>query len=347
MGDDATTDLFLSLTPERVLDAVEAAGLHCAPVCHPLNSFENRVYDVVLRDGDGVVAKFYRPGRWDESQILEEHGFMAELVDAEIPVCAVREFPDGSTLKRIDGIWYCIYRRFGGRAPEDMDDGIVERLGMMAARIHNIGALRDAPTRLRLDSRSYVRQDLDWMSDHGILPDHVAARYRAAATAIADLADSRMDGIAAHRIHGDLHAGNLLLRNGRFHVLDFDDMVVGPAVQDLWLLLPGRDEQSLRWREVFLEAYEGFRTFDRSTLDLIEPLRGLRLVHYAAWLARRWHDPVFPVTWPQFGTDDWWSGQTDDLEDVLENAKSSGEQTATPAADEPTNADFFWDWEDS
>ena len=341
------TDLFLSLTPERVLDAVEAAGLDCAPVCHPLNSFENRVYDVLLRDGSRIVAKFYRPGRWSQAQILEEHAFMAELVDDEVPICGVRPFPDGTTLKRIDDVWYCLYDRFGGRAPEDLDDETVERLGMMAARIHNVGARRDAPARVRITADTYIRDDLAWLSLNGLLPAHLADRFAKSANAIADLADRLLEDVPTFRIHGDFHAGNLLVREGRFHVLDFDDMVVGPAVQDLWLLLPGRDSHTIRQREVFLEAYEQFRAFDRTTLDLIEPLRGMRRVHYAAWLARRWHDPIFPATWPQFGTEDWWTAETTDLEDVLAHVTSGGVATGQGRDEgEPlTNADLFWDWD--
>jgi Ser/Thr protein kinase RdoA (MazF antagonist) len=344
--DDRTTDLFLSLTPERVLDAVEAAGLECAPVCHPLNSFENRVYDVLLRDGQRVVAKFYRPGRWSQTQILEEHGFMTELVEAEVPICGLRPFPDGSTLRRIDDIWYCLYDRFGGRAPEDLDDESVERLGMMAARIHNVGARHDAPARIRVNADTYVRDDLAWLSLNGVLPQRLHDRFARAAEAIADLADRRLEGVQTLRIHGDFHPGNVLVREGRFHVLDFDDMVVGPAVQDLWLLLPGRDAHTIRQREVFLEAYGQFRDFDHATLDLIEPLRGLRRVHYAAWLARRWHDPLFPVTWPQFGTEDWWTEEAADLEDVLAHCAAGGAAIGQPDADAPTNADLFWDWEE-
>lgn len=347
MNDERTTDLFLKLTPERVLDAVEASGLECAPVCHPLNSFENRVYDVLLQDDGRIVAKFYRPGRWSRAQILEEHMFMSDLGEAEVPVCAVRPFPDGTTLKEIDGIWYCLYDRFGGRAPEDLSDESVERLGMMAARIHNVGGRTDAPNRLRLNARMYVREDLAWLAGQGVIPDHVESRYLDAANTIADLAERRLDGVPTLRIHGDLHAGNLLIRDGRFHVLDFDDMVVGPAVQDLWLLLPGRDATTGRQREVFLEAYEQFRAFDRATLDLVEPLRGMRLVHYAAWLARRWHDPIFPATWPQFGTEDWWTRQADDLEDVIEHASTEQEKVSGKKDEEAlTNADFFWDWDD-
>jgi Ser/Thr protein kinase RdoA (MazF antagonist) len=343
---DQATDLFLSLTPERVLDAVEAAGLDCAPVCHPLNSFENRVYDVLLRDGTRVVAKFYRPGRWSKAQISEEHSFMTELVENEVPICGLRPFPDGTTLRQIDAIWYCLYDRFGGRAPEDLDDESVERLGMMAARIHNVGATRDAPSRVRVNADTYVRDNLAWLSLNDVLPVHLHDRFMKAADAVADLADQRMGDVETIRIHGDFHPGNVLVREGRFHVLDFDDMVVGPAVQDLWLLLPGRDTHTVRQREVFLEAYGHFRDFDRGTLDLIEPLRGLRRVHYATWLARRWHDPLFPATWPQFGSEDWWTEEAADLEDVLAHSAAGGVATGQFDADAPTNADLFWDWEE-
>ena len=343
-----TTDLFLNLTPDRVLEAVEAGGLRCNPGCHPLNSFENRVYDVELFDGDHVVAKFYRPGRWSEAQLREEHAFMRELEEDEVPICGHRRFPDGSTLKRVEGIWYCLYDRRGGRAPDEFTDEHVERLGMLVARMHNVGARADAPHRLRLDADTYVREELAWLQANGKLPDELKARYAAAANAIADLADRELEDVPVHRVHGDFHPGNLLVRDERFHLLDFDDLVVGPAVQDVWMVLPGRDAFARAQREVFLEAYETFRAFDRRQLKLIELLRGLRLVRYAAWLARRWHDPVFPLTWPQFGTLEYWTEQTTDLEDLLSTIRQDlGEVDAAPAPD-PAEADseLFWDWED-
>ena len=342
------TDLFLSLTPERVLEAVEAGGLRCNPVCHALNSFENRVYDVELDDLGHVVAKFYRPGRWSEAQIREEHAFMRELEEDEVPICGHRTFPDGSTLKRVEGIWYCLYDRRGGRAPDEFTDEDVERLGMLVARMHNVGARRDAPNRLRLDADTYIREELGWLLANGVIPEELRARYTAAADAIADLADRELEGVPVHRVHGDFHPGNLLVREGRYHLLDFDDMVVGPAVQDLWMILPGRDATTRAQREVFLEAYETFRAFDRRQLKLIELLRGLRLVRYAAWLARRWHDPVFPLTWPQFGTLEYWTEQTTDLEDLLVTIRQDlGEVDAAPAPEpDAADAELFWDWED-
>lgn len=349
------SDLFLSLTPERVLAAVEAGGLQCNPVCYPLNSFENRVYEVELQDRTRIVAKFYRPGRWSEEQILEEHEFLGELDREEIPVCPVRPFPDGSTLKRTGHIFYSLSDRRGGRAPDELDDVAVRRLGMLVGRLHAVGARHAAPHRLHLTADTYVRDNLAWLEAHGTLPQHLRRRYNDAASEIAAHYDRRMEGVATQRLHGDLHLGNVLFRDGLLRVLDFDDMVTGPPVQDLWLALPGRDRHTLAQREVFLEGYEQFRLFDRTTLALIEPLRGLRLVHYATWLARRWHDPAFPAAWPHFGTVESWERETDDLEEQVavirgeapRDESGGGEGEGKGAEEEVllTNKDYFWDWE--
>ena len=351
---EPATDLFLTLTPEKVLAAVEAGGLRCNPVCYVLNSFENRVYEVELEDRSRVVAKFYRPGRWSEAQILEEHQFLADLAADEIPVCTVREFPGGGTLRQIDGIWYALSDRRGGRAPDELDDATVRRLGMLVARMHNTGARRPAAHRLPLTADLFIRDDVDWLAEHEVLPKTLRNRYFDAALALADVLDGLMKDLPVHRIHGDLHLGNLLFRDGLLNVLDFDDMVIGPAVQDLWLALPGRDAWALRQRQLFLEGYEQLREFDRSTLVLIEPLRGLRMVHYAAWIARRWHDPAFPAAWPQFGAPDYWQQETDDLADQLavvrgelkpEEGGLTEEEQRREEESVLTNKDFFWDWE--
>lgn len=356
MQEHAATDLFLSLTPEKVLAAVEAGGLQCNPVCYPLNSFENRVYEVELADRSRVVAKFYRPGRWSEEQILEEHRFLDDLAGQEIEVCTMRPFPGGGTLRRIDNIFYSIADRRGGRAPDELDAAAARRLGMLVGRLHNVGAQGRAEHRLRLDADTYIRQNVDWLDEQEVVPPHLRDRYFDAALAIAAIADRRLAGVPVHRIHGDLHLGNVLFRDGLLRVLDFDDMVTGPAVQDLWLALPGRDPFTLDLRERFLEGYLQFRDFDRSTLVLIEPLRALRIVHYAAWLARRWHDPAFPAAWPHFGTPDYWERETQDLEEqlaVIRGEASPEEAEARLTAEEAgpaeeatlTNKDYFWDWE--
>ncbi len=347
MPADAPTDLFLSLTPHKVLEAVEAAGVYCNPVCYALNSFENRVYEVEREDRARVVAKFYRPGRWSRAQILEEHAFLAELEREEVPVCPALPFPDGETLKPIDHIWYSLFRRTGGRAPDEIDEALALRLGRLSARIHNVGAARAADHRVRLSGDTFARTSLAWLSEHEALPRRLERRYLAAAEAIAAVADAGLRDADVHRIHGDLHAGNLLLRDGVLHVLDFDDMMVGPAVQDLWLLLPGRDPETGRLREAFLEGYEELRRFDRGSLRLVEPLRGLRMIHYAAWIARRWHDPIFPRTFVHFGTEAYWEEQTRDLEELVEviraedgGAPGSGGDGAGEAL---SDKDYFWD----
>lgn len=337
-----TTDLFLALTPDRVLDAVEAAGLRCNPVCFALNSYENRVYDVELEDGGHVVAKFYRPQRWTPAQILEEHGFLAELADAEVPVCDARPFPDGGTLRTTFGIHYAVYDRRGGRAPEEVDEELAERLGMLVARIHAVGAAAPSAHRVHLTPGVFILDNLRWLLERGTVPAPLRGRYETVARALAGRAEERLAGLPRHRLHGDMHLGNLLLREGVLNVLDFDDMATGPAAQDLWMLLPSDRGPVL---EAFLEGYERFRPFDRRQLAAFPALRAMRRVSYAAWIARRWHDPVFPATWPHFGTEEYWATEVADLEDLLRDMDRPPGEPA-PAEPELTNADLFWDWED-
>lgn len=336
--------------------------MRCNTLCYPLNSFENRVYEVELEDKTRMVAKFYRPGRWSAEQIQEEHSFLAELEAEELAVCAVRPFPDDSTLRQIDGIYYSVSDRRAGRAPDELSDASVARLGSFVARMHNVGARRRAG-RPNLDADYYIRRALEWIEEQGSLQGVLLARYRTAALAIAEVADQMMEGAETHRIHADLHLGNVLFRDEELRVLDFDDMVHGPAVQDLWLALPGRDDYTQRQREVFLESYEHFRPFDRATLRWIEPLRGLRMVRYAGWLARRWNDPAFKKGWPHFGSEDYWQGEVEDLEEqriAVEDAAAAQADTdpgslaatssyglADRTAEEAlSNKDYFWDWEE-
>jgi Ser/Thr protein kinase RdoA (MazF antagonist) len=341
------TDLFLNLTPEKVLQAVEAGGMRCKPVCFALNSFENRVYLMELEDDTRIVSKFYRPQRWSREQLLEEHQFLIDLNAAEVPVCPTLPFPDGATLKEITGIQYCLFEARGGRAPDELSDEHADRLGMLVARMHNIAVTRTADHRIHLNADTYVWDNLEWLERHDTLPAAVQSRYLDAAEYIAGIAAEYLRDVETHRIHGDLHLGNLLMREGVFNVLDFDDMVVGPPVQDLWLALSGRDDHTRRQRQCFIEGYQRFRSFDRSTLRLIEPLRGLRMVHYATWLARRWHDPIFPRTWPHFGTEEYWGDETAALEDLVAYIRSDRGEAAT-AEVEPvlSNKDYFFDWED-
>jgi len=342
------TDFFFGLTPDWVLRAVEAGGFRPTGHCSPLVCLENRVYDVRVEDGTHVVAKFYRPGRWGRAAILDEHRFLADLRAAEIPVCAPLPFADGETLHEVEGIHYAVWRRTGGRAPDEFRDEEVAVLGRLLARIHNVGAASPAPHRPRLDSETGLRAPLRLLEERGFLPRECARRYRDAALRVADLYDAWSEGVPLHRIHGDCHVGNLLHGSEGWFFLDFDDFVVGPAVHDVWMLLPGRDAEGRRQREILIDAYRQFRDFEPRWLRLVEPLRAFRFVWYPAWIARRWQDPAFPAAFPHFGTPQYWESETRDLEEQasrLSREADAPEGLREAAAPEPelTNEDLFWD----
>lgn len=321
---DSTTKYFFELTPDKVLDAVETSGIRCTGRCQPLNSFENRVYDVEIEAEDHPepatkssaanrrVVKFYRPGRWSAEQIGEEHAFLADLQAAEIPAVAPLPFADGSTLKTLEsGIHYCLFPKIGGRAPDELDDEGTRRIGRLLARIHQVGRAREAKHRIRLSTESYGIANLEYLLEKNLIPEEFRARYESAAREICSLTKPWFEETRFQRVHGDCHLGNLLQGSGGWFFVDFDDMLVAPPVQDVWLLLPGRDRQKL---EVLLEGYEEIGEFDRASLRLIEPLRALRFIHYTGWVARRWNDPAFPQAFPQFGTYRYWKDETEDLE---------------------------------
>jgi len=306
------TQFFHRLTPEWVMRAVEAGGFRPTGHCTVLNSLSNRVFDLRLEDDRHVVAKFYRPGRWTREAILSEHRFLFDLQEAEIPVCAPVRFDDGETLHEVEGILYAVWPRTGGRSLDELSDENVAVLGRLLARIHTVGALREAPERVALTEESYGLEPLALLED-GFLPPSCAARYRAAVERIADEYAERRRGVPMQRIHGDCHLGNLLHGADGWFFLDFDDMATAPPVQDIWLLMPGRRGECDAELEAFLRGYEQFRPFDHGSLRLIEVLRALRYVRYAAWVASRWEDPAFPRAFPYWGTDNYWQGQLTDL----------------------------------
>jgi Ser/Thr protein kinase RdoA (MazF antagonist) len=346
------SEFFFRLTPERVLHAVEAADFVPTGHCFALNALENRVYDVRLEDGRHVVAKFYRPGRWSRETILDEHKLLAALVRAEIPVCAPLKFPDGDTLHTIEDIHYAIWPRTGGRSPDELSDDQIEVLGRLMARIHAIAADLGAPNRRTLDADSVPLEALALLEDGDWLPPSCSSRYARAVESLVSTYRERSRDIDVQPIHGDCHAGNLLRGEEGWFFLDFDDMVIGPPVQDVWMLLPGRDALADRQRRHLVQAYKQFRSFDDRSFSLIEPLRGFRFVFYAGWIARRWADPAFPDTFPHFGTDEYWETETRDLEELVERI-SKGDDLLTPSEREEvqsseedsdlTNKDFFWD----
>lgn len=320
---ESSTRFFFELTPDRVLSAVETSGIRCTGRCMALGSFENRVYEVEIETDVPVrsvsdrfrVVKFYRPGRWTREQILEEHEFLLELAASEIPVIAPLRFDDGSTLHqdRATGIWYALFPRVGGRSPDEFNDEQLERVGRLLARIHNVGAIHPAAHRIRLDPDSYGTSNLRHLVDSGNLPEDLRGRYQGIVERIVERVRPWFERAAYQRVHGDCHLGNLLWNDQGPFFLDFDDMVMGPCVQDVWLLVPGNDVEAIRQRAVLIGAYEQMRSFDRESLRLVEPLRALRLVHFSAWISRRWEDPAFPGAFPHFNSYKYWSEQTEEL----------------------------------
>jgi Ser/Thr protein kinase RdoA (MazF antagonist) len=333
-GDD-TTRYFHDLTPERILDAVESAtGRRCTGRAMALNSMENRVYEIEIELDEAdderlprtaaerfLIAKFYRPGRWNEAQILEEHRFLADLAEAEIPVVAPLALQSGGTLHRLGDadIHFGVFPKIGGRSPDELGDAQLAQVGRLLARLHGVGAARPARERIMLSPETYGIANLRHLVDSGTLPADIRPAYQQVVETICSLTAPWFDDAGApRRIHGDCHLGNLLSGRESLFFVDFDDMVRGPAVQDLWLLVPGRDAEACRQLELMLEGYETMRPFDRSTLRLIEPLRALRFVHFSAWIGRRWQDPAFPRAFPQFGTPRYWQEQLADLRDQLD-----------------------------
>ncbi len=348
----ATSEHFFHLSPDGVLKAAEDAGLEPSRHIITLNSLENRVYDLRLEDGSHVVIKFYRPGRWTLEQIKEEHDFLYELKESEIPVIAPLHLRSGETVQERDGIFFTIWPRVGGRIPDELGLEELQIIGRTLARIHNVGATKQTATRISLTSERYVVYALHHISNRGMIPDNVKTRFEDVAMKIAETYDAMIQNIPFLRIHGDLHLGNLLRRDDGWNVVDFDDFLMGPAVQDIWMIAPGSDSHCLQQREVFLSAYREFREFEDEWLRLTGPLRALRYIHYAGWIARRWDDPAFASAFPHFGTTDYWTQELLDLEDQILLIQKGGDIGWSPEREEKvaegkelTNSDFFWDWE--
>jgi Ser/Thr protein kinase RdoA (MazF antagonist) len=308
---------FNRLEPEQVFDAVESGGNRCSGRFIILNSYENRVYQLEMEDESWVVGKFYRPGRWSRETILAEHEFLAELEAVEIPVACPLTLSSGGTIGQVEGIYFALFPRIGGRAPEELDEEQVRMLGRLIGRIHNIGASRETEHRIRLDSQTYGRDNLAYLTDNQVIPEEAREIYASTVEMLLERVEPRFAGVPMHRIHGDCHLGNLIQTNRGLTFLDFDDMVIGPAVQDIWMMVPSFDEHGQRQRDQLIEAYTEFREFKTSWLRLIEPLRALRFIHYATWIARRWEDPTFKRTFTYFGDLMYWQKEINDLREQI------------------------------
>lgn len=327
---NAVLDDFFRLDPDAILDSVDEVvgeampGVRSTGRSLALNSLENRVYDIELDDSlpsgelEHVVAKFYRPGRWSEDQIQEEHDFLFALDEAEIPVVAPWRLDDQSLFRcKKTGIWFALFSKVRGRLLDELDPDRLRTLGRYIGRIHNIGAEFPFRHRVPLNAQNWGRAPMEFLLESGLIDPVYRERYKVVASTMVARAEAALAGVPTLTLHGDCHLGNCLWQQDSPFFLDFDDSTRAPAVQDIWMVVRGRGPEAEKDRDYLLEGYARFRPFDRSTLRLIEPLRALRMIHYSAWIARRWQDPSFQKAFPQFATPRYWEEDIQALQEVL------------------------------
>ena len=309
---DKSATPFYQLSPDSILDAVESVGLLPTGSLLALNSFENRVYQIELEDGSFIVAKFYRPGRWSDEAILEEHQFTAELAEEEISVIAPIEI-DGVSLFHHGDFRFSIAPRQGGHPPNLEDESNLEVLARTIARMHAVGGRKKFSYRVSIDSQRLGHDSVNFLLENAFIPPDLEPAYTSITTDLLNRIDTMYQHHHAHqaviRLHGDCHMGNVLWREDTPHFIDFDDCASGPAVQDLWMLLSGERHDQLQQLGIILDAYTEFYDFDTRTLGYIEALRTLRILYHAAWIARRWQDPAFPAAFSWFDNPRYWSDQ--------------------------------------
>ena len=323
---------FANLSPDLIADAVEAAGFQSDGRILALGSYENRVFQVGLEEAEPVVVKFYRPGRWSDAAIAEEHAFARELAAAEIPVIAPLELAIGGALGEgavavFGGFRFAVYPRRGGQWPELGNEDDRQWIGRFLGRIHAVGSTRRFEHRPRLSPQAMGRDSVDYLLDGDLIPDYIDHRYEQVTGELLDLVESRFEHAGTLRyirIHGDCHRNNVLWTATGPHFVDLDDCMTGPAIQDLWMLLAGRPAEMREQLAQILEGYSKFAEIDPIEATLIEALRALRMVHYAAWLARRWHDPAFPKAFPWFGEARFWERHVAELEEQLSAIDAEG-----------------------
>ena len=310
---------FSSLTPDSVLDALDSVGLIGDGRLLALNSYENRVYQAGMDDGPALVAKFYRPGRWSDAAILEEHDFVATLVEREIPVVPALRI-NGNTLHTFNGFRFSIFSKHGGRAPELDNRDTLEWMGRFIGRIHALGSLESYQHRPALDIQSFGVEPSAYLLAHDFIPTELLEVYRGVVALALDgvrRCYDRAGDVKILRLHGDCHVGNVLWTDDGPHFVDFDDSRMGPAIQDLWMLLSGERAEQTRQFADLLAGYEAFYDFHPRELHLLEALRTLRLIHYSAWIARRWDDAAFPVAFPWFNTQRYWQDRILELREQI------------------------------
>jgi Ser/Thr protein kinase RdoA (MazF antagonist) len=323
---------FYNLQPESVLDAAEFCGFKVTGEFTQLNSYENRVFDIRLEDSQAIIAKFYRPNRWNESTILEEHEFLRELkaegilAVAPLSVAPPSKAPPSkgnNTLVNFQGLWVAFFPKIRARMPQELLTNDLKQIGRLMARVHNIGEQKDFSHRPVLDSSYYGGwETLDFLQEW-IAPE-VRHRYNEAAELIISAMDHEVNVNEFIRIHGDCHRGNILTDSKEYFLVDFDDVCMGPVVQDVWMLLSGDEDSSVEYHDeikYFLEAYEELRLFPSHQWDWIPILRGIRIIGYAGWIAKRWSDPSFPKIFPEFNSYRYWAEEVDALSKIVRKIK--------------------------
>lgn len=310
---------YINLSPDLILNAIESQGLQCTGGLLALNSYENRVYQVDIENAAPIIAKFYRPGRWSDECILEEHQFALELAEQEIPVVAPWQNANGNTLHTYEDFRFAIFPRKSGR-PLELDNlDQLEWLGRFIGRIHAVGASDVFEHRIKLDVKTYGHEPYRFLLEHDFIPAEIRANYTRTVEHLLSLIQQRfaeLRPIKYIRIHGDMHSGNVLWSDGP-HIVDLDDCLMGPPIQDIWMLLSGNETQIREELDHILTGYEQFYEFDWESKQLIEPLRTLRMLNYSAWIAKRWNDPAFPRCFPSFNTPHYWQQQLDNFNEQL------------------------------
>lgn len=312
---------FFNLDPENVLQATERAGFQPTGVFTQLNSYENRVFDIRLENNDSLIAKFYRPGRWNLSALQEEHDFLKELNAEDIPCLQPIELQNKKTILEHQGIYVSFFPKFKGRMPQEFLNDDLKRIGQLLARVHNVGARHEAPNRPYMDGSYFGGwETLNILQD--IVKPEVRTRYLKAAEQILEFVDQEFDPDDFIRLHGDCHKGNVLQYQNLFYLVDFDDFLNGPVIQDFWMLLSYDENTFEKEKDLIVEGYEMFREFPLYQWNWLEALRGLRIIMYAGWIAKRWTDPSFPKIFPDFGNYSYWAEETEALEKVAWNLES-------------------------
>lgn len=316
---------FHDLTPERVINLVEdSLGVRCTNLYRPLTSYINRVCELETSDGVGLVAKFYRPGRWSGAALQDEHDFLLELAAMEIPVVPPMKLKDSKTLACSDDLYFGVFPKKSGRSFDEYGADQWLEMGRLLGRVHQVGATHLPRERITMSPDTSTREQVNYLLAHDLIPRDLVSPFAELTSEIIEISRPLFVGRESIRIHGDCHFANLIMRpDESFYIIDFDDMCVGPPVQDLWMLLPDHPEKSRAEIDFFLEGYETFRDFDYGSLPLIEPLRAMRYIHYTAWCGHQVLEDGVSRVAPDFGSRHYWQREILDLGDQLERIEKS------------------------